>query len=119
MLTDMLITMTDRGPDSAGIAIYGAGDRATAKLTVQSAARRRFSRRWRRRFRRPSDAPCGCPQGHPCRSGNAGRHVDAARAALRETLRPGLRVMSAGDRIEIYKEVGLPRDVADRFSLAG
>jgi glutamate synthase domain-containing protein 1 len=27
MLTDMLITMTDRGPDSAGIAIYGgAGD---------------------------------------------------------------------------------------------
>ena len=25
MLTDMLITMTDRGPDSAGIAIYGAG----------------------------------------------------------------------------------------------
>ena len=23
MLTDMLITMTDRGPDSAGIAIYG------------------------------------------------------------------------------------------------
>jgi glutamate synthase domain-containing protein 1 len=25
--------------------------------------------------------------------------------------------MSAGDRIEIYKEVGLPRDVADRFEL--
>jgi glutamate synthase domain-containing protein 1 len=24
MLTDMLITMTDRGPDSAGIAIYGS-----------------------------------------------------------------------------------------------
>ena len=25
MLTDMLITMTDRGPDSAGIAIYSRG----------------------------------------------------------------------------------------------
>ena len=36
MLTDMLITMTDRGPDSAGIAIYGDGDRNTEKLTVQS-----------------------------------------------------------------------------------
>ncbi|MDG1318721.1 MAG: glutamine amidotransferase, partial [Paracoccaceae bacterium] len=23
MLTEMLVTMTDRGPDSAGIAIYG------------------------------------------------------------------------------------------------
>ena len=36
MLTDMLITMTDRGPDSAGIAIYGAPDPVRAKLTVQS-----------------------------------------------------------------------------------
>ena len=26
MLTDMLITMSDRGPDSAGIAIYGAAE---------------------------------------------------------------------------------------------
>ena len=24
MLSDMLVTMTDRGPDSAGIAVYGA-----------------------------------------------------------------------------------------------
>ena len=37
MLTDMLITMTDRGPDSAGIAIYGAGQGGRAKMTVQSA----------------------------------------------------------------------------------
>jgi glutamate synthase domain-containing protein 1 len=28
----------------------------------------------------------------------------------------GLRIMSDGDRIEIYKEVGLPRDVANRFA---
>ena len=36
MLTDMLITMTDRGPDSAGIAIYGRHHDGMAKLTVQS-----------------------------------------------------------------------------------
>ena len=36
LLTDMLITMTDRGPDSAGIAIYGAPAAGTSKLTVQS-----------------------------------------------------------------------------------
>ena len=35
MLTDMLITMTDRGPDSAGIAIYGAQGEGH-KITVQS-----------------------------------------------------------------------------------
>ena len=36
LLTDMLITMTDRGPDSAGIAIYSDDDGKNAKLTVQS-----------------------------------------------------------------------------------
>ena len=38
LLCDMLITMTDRGPDSAGIAIYGGVDGKTAKVTIQSAA---------------------------------------------------------------------------------
>ena len=36
LLTDMLITMTDRGPDSAGLAIYGNGSSKFAKITVQS-----------------------------------------------------------------------------------
>jgi amidophosphoribosyltransferase len=39
-----------------------------------------------------------------------------ARAALKE-LCPDARVMSAGEVIEIYKEVGLPGDVAKRFDL--
>ena len=37
MLTDMLITMTDRGPDSAGIAIYSGAKDGIGKITVQSA----------------------------------------------------------------------------------
>ncbi|MEL6934464.1 MAG: glutamine amidotransferase, partial [Pseudomonadota bacterium] len=37
MLTDMLITMSDRGPDSAGIAVYGKDDAGHSKLTVQAA----------------------------------------------------------------------------------
>jgi amidophosphoribosyltransferase len=39
------------------------------------------------------------------------------RAAL-ERLTPGVRVMSAGESIEIYKEVGLPKDVAARFEIS-
>ena len=35
MLTEMLVTMTDRGPDSAGIAIYGNEHDTQKKLTVQ------------------------------------------------------------------------------------
>jgi amidophosphoribosyltransferase len=36
MLTSMLITMTDRGPDSAGIAIYSGETEGRTKMTVQS-----------------------------------------------------------------------------------
>ena len=36
MLTDMLVTMTDRGPDSAGLALYGDEQGGRCKLTIQS-----------------------------------------------------------------------------------
>jgi amidophosphoribosyltransferase len=36
MLTQMLITMSDRGPDSAGIAIYKNPKNSFTKVTVQS-----------------------------------------------------------------------------------
>jgi glutamate synthase domain-containing protein 1 len=118
MLTDMLITMTDRGPDSAGIAIYGRDEDSNTKLTIQSgdpaedfdgldkilseAANTRVSMRIK-----DTHAVLEVPD----------EHADDVRKALTE-LRPGIRVMSAGDIIEIYKEVGLPKDVAERFELA-
>ena len=36
LLSDMLVTMSDRGPDSAGIAIYSDARDGRAKITVQS-----------------------------------------------------------------------------------
>lgn len=118
MLTDMLITMTDRGPDSAGIAIYGRPKEGKAKLTVQSADPARDFK--------DMDADLGKAIGarvaaevkdtHAVLEVPAGK-LDAARAAVGE-LRPGVKVMSAGEEIEIYKEVGLPKDVADRFDIA-
>ena len=48
----------------------------------------------------------------------AGGDFEASRAGL-EHIRPGVRVMSRGESLEIYKEVGLPRDVAERFKLSG
>jgi glutamate synthase domain-containing protein 1 len=118
MLTDMLITMTDRGPDSAGIAIYsGANDRA-AKITVQSAnPEKDFAN---------LDAELKDAIGKPVLMLVKSTHavlevpvdqVEAARAALGQ-LRPALKVMSVGDSLEIYKEVGLPKDVAKRFDLS-
>ncbi|MFD2739423.1 glutamine amidotransferase family protein [Sulfitobacter aestuarii] len=115
MLTDMLVTMTDRGPDSAGIAIYGNDAGTMAKLTVQS-------------DHADADfATIDADLGHAINAKVSSKHKDThavlslpadklahAREALRE-IRPNVRIMSAGDSIEIYKEVGLPKDVAHRF----
>ena len=118
MLTDMLITMTDRGPDSAGIAIYsGTGD-GRAKITVQSATPDADFKNL--------DADLKDAIGKPVlmlvKSTHAVLEVptdqlEAARSALAR-LRPNLKVMSVGDSLEIYKEVGLPKDVAARFDVS-
>ncbi|MBT9244071.1 glutamine amidotransferase family protein [Gemmobacter fulvus] len=118
MLTEMLITMTDRGPDSAGIAIYSRGHNGHAKLTVQSANPDRD-------FADLADT-LGKAIGAKIKLAVKDTHavidlpadrLDAARHAMREVA-PTVKVMSAGEGIEIYKEVGLPKDVAARFDVA-
>jgi glutamate synthase domain-containing protein 1 len=118
MLTDMLITMTDRGPDSAGIAIYGRPEKGHAKLTVQSALPSHDFKGLEKDLAKALDAGVRIEikDTHAVLDVPAGRLAEARAAVI--TLRPGLKVMSAGDSIEIFKEVGLPRDVAARFGLA-
>ncbi|WP_420860424.1 class II glutamine amidotransferase [Algirhabdus cladophorae] len=117
MLTDMLVTMTDRGPDSAGIAIYGADSEAKAKLTVQSDTPDADFDKLRKDLRAciKGDVEVSIKSTHAVLEMRADQ-VATARAALAD-IRPSIRVMSAGDIIEIYKEVGLPKDVARRFEV--
>ena len=118
MLTDMLITMTDRGPDSAGLAIYNGETNGKAKLTIQSDSPDQD-------FSGLSEAlknEIHCDVSLTANSTHAvleiaETHVSAARMALRAT-RPNVRVMSFGASLEIYKEVGLPKDVAARFNVS-
>lgn len=118
MLTDMLITMTDRGPDSAGIAVYGAGQDGRAKMTVQSAQPEGDFATLQDDLSHALGAPVSVRRAdsHAVLDLPADR-AEEARAAL-ATLRPGLRILSSGERIEIFKEVGLPKDVAARFNLS-
>ena len=117
MLTDMLITMTDRGPDSAGIAIYGRPVEGQANLTVQSPEPDKDFKG----LAKDLSAFLGVPvtgvikDTHIILDLPADR-LDAARAAI-AGLRPTAKVMSAGEGIEIYKEVGLPKEVAARFDV--
>jgi glutamate synthase domain-containing protein 1 len=118
MLTDMLITMTDRGPDSAGIAIYGDDVEGKGKLTVQSADPARDFRA----LDSDLSKAIGADVTIELKDTHAILHLPAdkiavARKALAD-IRPDVRLMSAGGNIEIYKEVGLPKAVADRFEVA-
>jgi glutamate synthase domain-containing protein 1 len=98
----MLEQLADRGPDSAGLALYRdpapAGRR---KLTLFSPDP---DERW------PEDAEV--------RASHAVVVLDDAAAERLRAERPDLRVMSAGQRIEIYKEAGDPRAFVQRFGLA-
>ncbi|MCU9850637.1 glutamine amidotransferase family protein [Defluviimonas sp. WL0024] len=118
LLTEMLVTMTDRGPDSAGIAIFGSDADDEGKLTVQSADPARDFAGLAEALGEAVGAAVTLEQkdSHAVLRMPLGA-LGAARAALGE-LRPGVRVMSAGDIIEIYKEVGLPKDVAARFEVS-
>ncbi|SNT13094.1 class II glutamine amidotransferase [Tropicimonas sediminicola] len=114
LLTDMLITMTDRGPDSAGIAIYGA-EAEGLKMTLQSdTPEETFA---------GLDEILGAAIGAPVSLVAADTHAvltlpgeaeAMARALLAEK---GIRVMGVGETMEIFKEVGLPKDVAARFDI--
>ena len=117
MLTDMLITMTDRGPDSAGIAIYGQDSKNLGKLTIQSDNPATDFATLPDKLSKALD----CPVSLVAKDTHAVLHVPgASMSAARNELskiNPTIRIMSAGDSIEIYKEVGLPRDVAKRFDI--
>lgn len=117
LLTSMLITMTDRGPDSAGIAIYGREQEGAAKLTIQSNTPITDFEGLSNELSDVLKAPVSMKvkDTHAVLSVPAPL-IDQARASL-GAINPNLRVMSLGDSIEIYKEVGLPKDVAARFNL--
>jgi glutamate synthase domain-containing protein 1 len=117
LLTDMLITMTDRGPDSAGIAIYGGASEGNAKLTVQSDTPDLDFDKLENDLRKliKGKVAMRIKDTHAVLEMQADQ-IGAARAILTE-IRPSVRVMSHGESLEIYKEVGLPKNVAERFDV--
>jgi glutamate synthase domain-containing protein 1 len=116
-LAAMLVQMTDRGPDSAGIAVYRnpVGD-ARVKLTVLAMSE---NYDWQTLGRRLKDA-----FGDEAELNAYGNHavVVAKVEADRFHLwileqQPDLRINSSGNTIEIFKEKGLPKDVIEHFGV--
>jgi glutamate synthase domain-containing protein 1 len=112
MTASMMSVLTDRGPDSAGFAIYGDGAANSLKFTLRGRAGFDFER-----LAAGFDAAVVVRDDHAVLSVPAGR-VAAVREALR-ALHPEVSVVASGARMELFKGVGLPDEVCGRFGLAG
>ncbi len=116
-LAAMLEQMSDRGPDSAGVAVYrDPAPSGSSKLTLYSFDPEMS---W--------DALCaelaatfGGAHEAGVRANHAVLVVEGEAAEVEDWIRrhrPDLRVMSAGRVIEIYKEVGRPQAFVEQFRL--
>jgi glutamate synthase domain-containing protein 1 len=115
LLAGMLATMRDRGPDSAGFAVYGAETPGSCKVTL----------------RVPGDVDAegllarlhgatGALLPHVLRDSHMVLSVpQGLLAALSDELSKmgNVSIVSSGRRMEIYKDVGRPDHVAERFGL--
>jgi methylamine---glutamate N-methyltransferase subunit A len=117
MLSRMLEAMNERGPDSAGLAVYGQEKPGIIKLTLRG--------------------PTGGAD-FPALAADLGAQIDEvvpvrtietqavmevpvaqwprARAVLTQRA-PEITIVGEGTRMEVFKEVGLPSDVGARFGL--
>jgi len=118
LLAGMLSTMCERGPDSAGFAVYGHATPGHSKITLQSPhAEEGFTKLQATLAREQnSDATLGVHDTHAVLSVPTDK-LDAVKSML-TSKHPSIRIMATGDAIEIYKEVGYPNEVARRFDLA-
>ena len=113
----MLIQMTDRGPDSAGVAFYRnpVGGEGT-KLSLFSSDPDYPWKKLVGELTQDLDDKATLE----VRGSHAVIVTHEAFPTIQAWLKkhhPDLRMMSAGSTIEIFKEKGLPKDVIDRFEL--
>ena len=116
LLTSMLVPLSDRGPDSAGFAVYGAETPGFMKFTLRAKGDDGLEgvlKKLRDVF--PKEA---------FKTTQAGDHVvlsvpaeiaDQVRMLLARN--PDAEIVGSGRRMEIYKTVGRPQEVSNFFAL--
>ena len=117
-LATMLTTLSERGPDSAGFAVYGEARPERIKLTLRGDGKTDFDAISAELGRELGEDVSVCR-----RDTHAVLTVPTARAAQARAaltrVAPDVTIVGMGRRMELYKEVGLPAEVAKRFRLGG
>ncbi len=113
----MLHEMRERGPDSAGFAVYGAADQYD-KLVLLS---KTGETDWAKLAAQVTEATGIYAEQTPVWDHAVFRLDGDGRTARRWIIdnAPDVTVLSEGHSIEVFKGVGDPDRVADRFDLAG
>jgi glutamate synthase domain-containing protein 1 len=116
LLAGMLSTMCERGPDSAGFAVYGSETPGALKLTLRS--------------ERPDEVvdliervagalDIALPHAvHDTHVVVSVPQIHSDYFLLEVAKAPAVRVVGSGRRMQIFKEVGRPDHVAQRFGLS-
>jgi len=117
LLAGMLGVMSDRGPDSAGFAVYGDAREGLVRLTLRAPPGSSFE---------GLERHLTLGLGEPVEAEKRDTHLvltlpaplEAQARAWLAAHWPQIDLVGSGRRIELYKEVGPPADVAARFGLA-
>ena len=115
MLAGMLSPLNDRGPDSAGFAVYGAETPGHVKFTLRLPSTFDLEQ-----LLKDLRDELGGPVGHRLHGTHVVLSIPAESAALARralTAFEEVAIVGAGRRMEIFKEVGRPDDVSRQFGL--
>ena len=114
----MLESMTGRGPDSAGFAIYGDEvQEGWVKLTLQSTDEAFIWDTFIAELATELNAELDWFTNATAAVIKVKADEDTVRTAITK-LAPQLKIMSAGLSIEILKGMGLPAEISERFGLS-
>ena len=112
----MLATLSDRGPDSAGFAVYGEGRDGETKLTLRGKSPEAMKETAERIGRAFGDVNVVLYDTHAVVGVD-----DRSLSRLTDWLAreaPTTEIVGRGNRMALFKEVGRPEKVAERFGLA-
>jgi glutamate synthase domain-containing protein 1 len=117
LLVPMLVGMTERGPDSAGLAVFASEAAPTLKLSL-------FQLHGRPDWGALMRALAATLPGEHGLHENGRHAILTTRASADEVRRvlssaaAGVVLLSQGHRIDLYKDTGTPASIADRYGFA-
>ena len=122
LMVPMLIGMTERGPDSAGLAVFGPLlEGSQRKISVYSGLTEDGADFNWQGLAHELNAHLGVPVSLDAKGNHAILQFDVAPAIVKRWIadhHPRLHLLSTGRSIDLYKDIGTPAQVAARYNFS-